>query len=71
MKIYVPSDHWMSPLMVTALLRSRRDLEDRPAELYTRAERFSIGCNGQLYLGERRVMSTEGPMVLPDFELCR
>ncbi|CAH6840280.1 Flagellar basal-body rod protein flgF [Vibrio chagasii] len=43
-------------------------LEDEPAELYTRAGNFRLDGNGQLYLGERRVMSTEGPMVLPDFE---
>jgi flagellar basal-body rod protein FlgF len=43
-------------------------LEDEPAELYTRAGNFRLDGNGQLYLGERRVMSTDGPMVLPDFE---
>ncbi|MEG3691495.1 flagellar basal body rod C-terminal domain-containing protein, partial [Vibrio coralliirubri] len=43
-------------------------LEDEPAQLFTRAGNFRLDGNGQLYLGERRVMSTEGPMVLPDFE---
>ncbi|KZX59836.1 flagellar biosynthesis protein FlgG [Vibrio sp. HI00D65] len=43
-------------------------IEDEPAELYTRAGNFRLDGNGQLYLGERRVMSTDGPMVLPDFE---
>ncbi|MFA0036097.1 flagellar hook-basal body complex protein [Vibrio sp. 10N.261.52.A1] len=43
-------------------------LEDEPAELYTRAGNFRLDGNGQLYLGERRVMSTDGPMALPDFE---
>ncbi|MCG9656425.1 flagellar basal body rod protein FlgF [Vibrio mediterranei] len=43
-------------------------LDGEPNELYTRAGNFRLDGNGQLYLGERRVMSVEGPMVLPDFE---
>ncbi|GMQ45790.1 flagellar hook-basal body complex protein [Vibrio sp. 10N] len=43
-------------------------LENEPLELYSRAGNFRLDGQGQLYLGGRRVMSTEGPMVLPDFE---
>ena len=43
-------------------------LEGEPNELYTRAGNFRLDGAGQLYLGERRVMSTDGPMIFPDFE---
>ncbi|MBC7001600.1 flagellar hook-basal body complex protein [Photobacterium sp. BZF1] len=42
--------------------------EGEPGELYTRAGNFRLDGNGQLYLGERRVMATDGPVVLPEFE---
>ncbi|UJF18021.1 flagellar hook-basal body complex protein [Vibrio sp. SS-MA-C1-2] len=43
-------------------------LKDEPAELYTRAGSFTLSPDGQLLLGQRKVMSDEGPLILPEFQ---
>ncbi len=44
-------------------------LDGEPNELYTRAGNFRLDGNGQLYLGERRVMSIEALWFCPILSL--